>query len=269
MPHVRCPTQFVVNVCVVGRILPGLRFLVINVDGSAGYIIIIKLFSIWHSRNENKACQPSEWELPPYKPRNLNDYETILVRRTQFLQFQADAEASTQYSAPRLTDLPTDMLLHIFSWLPKRDVMSVASVCKCYEVSNDSSLWRALTFTGSTSSTQKVQLLLRKSPGLRYLEVAGRTDATAVIKQVCRSNGKLRTLVVKRCFGEPQEMSVKDAVICNLPKRCKELESLTIEDTYIKSTEFCNSLGQTLPNFKKDTSHCAFWSFGCTRKKLR
>jgi hypothetical protein len=191
---------------------------------------------------------------PIKKNRHLNDPETIPGTRTQFLQFQQTdaAAANTQSSAPRLTDLPTEVLLHILSWLPKRDLLILAFVCRrCYEVSNNSSLWRALTFIGPTPTTGTVRLLLRKSTGLRYLKVTGRTDATAIIKEVCRSNKKLRTLIVKRCFGGPEEICVEDRVICNLPNCCRELENITLEETYIDSIDFFDILGRTLPNLKK------------------
>jgi hypothetical protein len=49
---------------------------------------------------------------------------------------------------------------------------------------------------------------------------------------VCRSNDKLRTSIVKGRFAKPQETYIRDAVMCNLLKCCRELENLSIEETY-------------------------------------
>jgi hypothetical protein len=115
----------------------------------------------------------------------------------------------------------------------RSDLMSVATVCRrCYEVSNDGSLWRALKFIGRTSTADMIRLLLRKSPGLRYLEVVGRTTGTAIIEEVCIPNEKLRTLIFKRCMGEPNVMCIKYGDIYNIPKYCTDLENVTIKGSY-------------------------------------
>jgi len=130
--------------------------------------------------------------------------------------------------------------------------MNVATVCrKFYVLSNDRSLWRELTFAGSTPTTETICLLLRKSRGLYYLQIVERNDATVIIKEVCRSNNKLRTLIINRCRGKTKQYFIHARVICNLINRCRDLENLTIKETYIRSMKFYNILGQMLPNLRK------------------
>jgi len=226
---------------------------VLTVDGSAiSSSSSSKYFPFDIPEMKSKRPNPSDENYYHAKSRRANDPANTPDTRTQLsLQLQTDAEASTQ-SYVRLTDLPTEILLHVFSCISKRDLINMATVCRrCYVVSNDRSLWRELTFTGSTPTTETVRLLLRKSPDLRYLKMVDRTDATAIIEQVCRSNEKLRTLIIERCTGEPRKLSINDGVICNLPKRCRDLKNLTIKRTYINRIKFYNILSQTLPNLKK------------------
>jgi hypothetical protein len=180
-----------------------------------------------------------------------NDYETK-HRKLDHPEVKQESKKQFKTSVPHLTDLPTDILLQIFSRLSQRELMNSATVCKrWYMVSNHRSLWRQLTFTGYTPTTETVYLMLRKSPGLHYLKIVERDDATAIVKEICRSNKELRTLIIKRCRGEPETTFINARVICNLPKSCRELTSLTIKTTEINSIKFYNILGQMLPKLKK------------------
>jgi len=63
-------------------------------------------------------------------------YYSVHTRMQFSLPFQIDAEACTQSSVPCLTDLPTEIILHIFSWLLKGDLINVATVCRFHVISN-------------------------------------------------------------------------------------------------------------------------------------
>jgi hypothetical protein len=93
--------------------------------------------------------------------------------------------------------------------------------------------------------------MLRKASGLHFLQIVRRTDTTAIVEEVCRSNENLRTLIIKGWKGEKRRVSIKARVICNLPRHCRELENLTIKRIDINSFKFYRILGETLPNLRK------------------
>jgi hypothetical protein len=99
---------------------------------------------------------------------------------------------------PSISDLPTKVLLKIFSYLNVPELCKhVAPVCKAWNaLSKDKSLWTHLEFQEFAVPTRKVIALLKRSPHLKRLVLLGRSDVSDVLRCVLKHNFRLKSLIL-------------------------------------------------------------------------
>jgi hypothetical protein len=144
-----------------------------------------------------------------------------------------------------ITDLPSELMLEIFSGLSVRDLCQcVAPVCKEWSIlARHPSLWKELSF-GKGISKSNVLKILRESPLLRKLSLKGRRDTDAILRRVCRSNRHIETLKILGCRGSVRRREVNGIILTGILKGCPKLCHLLLKGTLVKSVEFYRTLAR-------------------------
>lgn len=125
-------------------------------------------------------------------------------------------------SRTRITDLPPEMLLEIFSWLSIVDICErVAPVCEQWNIlSRHPYLRKELSLSGEHISTARAYELLRSSPHLRSLCLRRRHDTDAILQQLCKSNRRIEKIDIDECRGSEQTLEVNVQILAMTLEVC-------------------------------------------------
>jgi hypothetical protein len=125
-------------------------------------------------------------------------------------------------SGNRITDLPPEMLLHIFSLLSSRDICErVAPVCKQWNIlSRHPCVRKDLLLYGDHISTSEACGLLRRRPQLRSLTLKARHDTDAILEQVCKTNRLIEKIEIDECRGSEETLEVNAQILAKTLEIC-------------------------------------------------
>ncbi|XP_049826464.1 F-box/LRR-repeat protein 12-like isoform X4 [Aethina tumida] len=153
------------------------------------------------------------------------------TRSTRRKLSDESCESPIPTKKPKITcnidNLPEEILLVIFSHLPKRDLyLNVKEVCTQWaRLSNDQSLWKRI-FAEDNIPSRMLQDWIRMTPDLRELSLRNRNDINTLTLVISRHCKNLERLCIKSCRGSSKTDIIKSRGLCNtlLPMDNPELQ---------------------------------------------
>ncbi|XP_049826462.1 uncharacterized protein LOC126266472 isoform X2 [Aethina tumida] len=177
------------------------------------------------------------------------------TRSTRRKLSDESCESPIPTKKPKITcnidNLPEEILLVIFSHLPKRDLyLNVKEVCTQWaRLSNDQSLWKRI-FAEDNIPSRMLQDWIRMTPDLRELSLRNRNDINTLTLVISRHCKNLERLCIKSCRGSSKTDIIKSRGLCNTVRRCKKLLEYKFIDTRIKSCNFFKLLPMDNPELQ-------------------
>lgn len=101
----------------------------------------------------------------------------------------------------------------------------------------DPSLWKTLKITNSSAPARFICAKLRCFPTLETIYMAKIEEPCEVIRQICRSNSRIKVLRMRCCQMVP-EVSLRNLIKC-----CRLLEVLDLQGTPVKGNTCFVELG--------------------------
>lgn len=101
----------------------------------------------------------------------------------------------------------------------------------------DPSLWKTLKITNGSTPARFICAKLRCFPYLETIHIERVEDPGEILRQICRSNNKIKILRMHYC------QMIPEASLRNLIKCCKFIEVLDMQGTPIKGNTFFVELG--------------------------
>lgn len=98
------------------------------------------------------------------------------------------------------------------------------------------SLWKKITLRGRDVPTKYICFKIRSFPKLETILLDNILEPVEVIRQICRSNKELKTLVLWNCIG------VTERCLRHLIRCCKMLETLDMSGTQFGGNMFYSEL---------------------------
>lgn len=101
----------------------------------------------------------------------------------------------------------------------------------------DPSLWKTLKITNGSTPARFICAKLRTFRSLHTVHVEKIADPAEVIRQICRSNTRIKVLIM-RCCQKVGEISIRNLIKC-----CRLLEVLDLQGTPVKGNTCFVELG--------------------------
>jgi hypothetical protein len=165
---------------------------------------------------------------------------TRSMSRNQVLKRRRiSTERKLHNSQMEIMDLPSELILEIFSHLSVRDLCQrVAPVCTKWAIlARHPSLRKELTFSEDISISN-ARKLLRSSPLLRRLSLKGRRDTDAILRRIRRSNRHIEVIEIVECRGSMGRYHVNGEILTRIVESCPKLCNLNLKATLVKSCDF-------------------------------
>ena len=141
-------------------------------------------------------------------------------------------------TSPQLQDLPDEIILKIFAFLYKKDLLHVAQVSKRTSVlSQDYSLWHCVSFKKKKVSTVCLQQVINRKCKVLGLQFAKVEDTLNL-----RCHSELKQLEISNC-------QANDGVLEEIIRSCQHLEKIAAMNLTITSEmlrKICEQNGRTL-----------------------
>lgn len=162
-----------------------------------------------------------------------------LNQNSSNLQKDHPDEDSMETKWTQISDLPEEILLHIFSFLNVRDLYSnVRLVClKWQRLSKVASSWKTVT-VGSKLPTQELHNWIQFSPNIRHLKINNRLDTDLILEAVSKHLSNLESISIETCWGSPKTVCVRGETLCKLLTSCNELKKINLVRVQICSYNF-------------------------------
>ncbi|XP_045469312.1 uncharacterized protein LOC123676986 [Harmonia axyridis] len=136
-------------------------------------------------------------------------------------------------------DLPQEIIVHIFSFLPGIEITkNISLVCKKWnQISSTPSLWKHIR-ADQQVPTNILLKWVQNSPLLRELHLSHRNDTDEIVRAVGKSSRNLQFIKIVDCWGSQKSMCIKSKHLCDLLKKCKRLDTFHFSGVKILSCKF-------------------------------
>lgn len=187
----------------------------------------------------------------------------VISRRTQtnctsIMKVGTAAKQAATIDNLLINDLPPEVLLQIFSLVPKEDLhFRVRLVCKHWKsIASDPMLWKMINASEDVP-TKTLSSWIRSAPLLRTLSIRNRNDANKIISDVASHAKHLERLEMANCWGSGQSATIYGKGMCRLLKRCPNLCNFKFSRIRFLSCKFFKLLMKSRKNAKL-ASKCSY-----------
>lgn len=145
-----------------------------------------------------------------------------------------------------VNDLPNEILLKIFSYLPQSELYySVKRVCRRWNsIATDTALWRSICAPEELPTEVLVEWI-KRSTLLTHLSIINRNDANLITDITSRFAKRLESFEMLNCWGSEANPLIYGKNLCNLVSRCVKLRTFKFSNVKFNSRKFFKLMIQT------------------------